>query len=214
MSRASITGFATSLVLGLLCAGCVGSGDVMVPLPLAPYAAVEYQKHHEREIASFGRPLQDSREGYRFPVSDRFTTNDLRNLYDILNSVAFQAPLTNYSCGDPVQKFAFAVGLIRYPDRQTNFLAVDWAFSPHIELRDRGVDEGLYYSVKKAFGKIETAHPWIPPNIPLRFQTLRVVSEPHVDCSRRPAPGQPIHSFTAGGPEDWVTYPGPEEVLW
>jgi hypothetical protein len=191
----------------------------MVPLPLAPYAAFEYQKHHEREVASLGGPLEGCLQGYRFPVSDHFSTNDLRTLCDTLNSAAFQAPLTNYSCGDPVPKFSFAVTLIRYPDRQTNFLAVDWAFCPHIEFRDRGVDAGLMYLVEKAFGKMEAARPWTPPNEPLRFQGFRVVYEPHVDCSRRPAVGQTVQDFIAARPRqedwDWVTLnDSPEEILW
>jgi hypothetical protein len=178
----------------------------MVPLPLVPYAAYEYQKHKEREVASFGRPLEDCREGYRFLVSDRFGTNDLRHLYEVLNSAAFQVPFTNYSCGDPVPKFSFAITLIRYPDRQTNALAVDWGVSPHLELRDRGLDAGLYYSVEKAFAGIEAAR---TPN-----SWFRVLHEPHVDCARRPAIGQKVSSFAAGGPEDWVTEPGPDEVQW
>ena len=59
-----------------------------------------------------GGSLEDCKEAYRFEVSDRFSTNDLRNLHDALNSVAFQASLTNYSCGDPVQKFIFEATLL------------------------------------------------------------------------------------------------------
>jgi hypothetical protein len=194
-------------IFALVCAGCVGPGDMQVPIPLLPVALATQSYYMDREVVRVGPEMDTSNtDAYVYGVSDHFGTNDLRRLYDIVTSDTFQSALTNYACGDPVPRFRFSLTLYRRPGEKTNALSVTWRYSPRLAIRDRGVDCGLHYLVKKAFGSIEAAR---------REDSFdRVVRAPHVDCSKRPAEGQPVHSFTAGGAEDWVTYPGPDEMLW
>jgi hypothetical protein len=207
-ARLALTDLLFACIIGLACGGCVGSGDVQVPLPLLPAALVAWDLHGDKEIAHLGAPLdRGNTDGFMNGVSDHFGTNDLRQIYDLLNSAAFRATLTNYSCGDPVPAFAFNLTLYRQAGVKTNALSVEWRYSPRLDEHDRGLDCGLMYSVHKAFASIEAAR---RPGA--YFE--RVVREPHIDCSKRPAHGQHVESFSAGGPKDWVTYPGPDEVLW
>src|SRR5882724_10651703 len=92
-------------LIGLLSAGCVGSGDVQVPVPLVPLAMIAWAHYEPKVVATIGEPT--SGDCYVHNVSDHFGKKDLRQLYDLLNAPSLQTALTNYSCGDPVPTFTF-----------------------------------------------------------------------------------------------------------
>jgi hypothetical protein len=148
-------------------------------------------------------------QGYsgQYGVSDAFGIVDLRRLRERLNSASFQAELTNYTCGDPVPDFTFNLTLYKVKSAKGHPYYVEWWHSPYLDRfgRDRGLVCGIRYLVTKAFAEIPVSR---RPD-----SSQRVVRKPYCDCSKRPAPGTHI-SREIGSPDDWVTYPGPDEELW
>jgi hypothetical protein len=172
----------------------VGSGDARIPLLLLPVRML-YQAIPER-VATVGQPLGEDSQASTQPVSERFGPQELRKLYDVLNSDSFQSPLTNYNCGDPVPKLSFQVTLYRASRAHAGARRVEWRQSPAIDFAGRGrlLFFGLDYRVTKAFASID-------PD-PGTTGLGRTIREPHGDCSKR------------DGKEEWVTWPGPDEKLW
>jgi hypothetical protein len=191
--------------------GCVyGPCGQTVPPPISLVILAEYGVYKvfwsERTVAVAGERPKEREPvcGGHYGVSDRFSRDELRQLYERLNSDSFQAPLTN--CGDPVKRFTFSVVLFKNRERYNKSLSVGWAYSPALNPlgRDRCLYRGVQYLVAKAFASIEEAR--------TTNSQFRVVREPHCDCSRRAAPGVVIMPYDSIS--EWVTYPGPEEELW
>ena len=90
-----------------------------------------------------------------------------------------------------MERFTFSVALLKSRERYNKCLIVAWAYSPALNPlgRDRCL-QGIQYQVAKAFASIEEAR--------TTNSQFRVVREPHCDCSRRPAPGVIIMSYSNG----------------
>jgi hypothetical protein len=172
----------------------VDSGDARIPIILVPIRMI-YQAAPEK-VATVGAALGDNSQAFAQPVSERFTAQELRTIYGVLNSETFQSSLTNYNCGDPVPKFTFQVVLFRSSRAHAGTRRVEWRCSPSIDFAGRGrwLNSGLYYLVEKMFAKID-------PD-PGAAGISRTTREPHGDCSKRDSK------------DEWVTYPGPDEKLW
>jgi hypothetical protein len=172
----------------------VGSGDARIPLLLVPVRML-YQAIPE-QVAAVGDSLGADSQAFTQPVSERFGTQELHKLWEVLNSDSFQSGLTNYNCGDPVPKFTFQVVLFRASRAHAGARRVEWRYSPGIDFAGRGrlLCFGLGYLVEKAFAKID-------PD-PGSTGLGRTTREPHGDCSKR------------DGKEEWVKWPGPDEKLW
>jgi len=173
----------------------VGSGHVKIPLLFVPVALVNRAMDPEF-VATIGESVGEDNQGSAHPVSERFATNELQKLFDVLNSNAFQLPLTNYNCGDPVPRFKFQVTLLRTSHAHAGARRVECIYSPAIDHAGRGrcLSFGLSYLIEKAFAKIDP-----DPGAATHDRTTR---EPHCDCSKR------------DDKVEWVTYPGPDEKLW
>jgi hypothetical protein len=172
----------------------VGSGDARIPLLLVPIRMI-YQAVPER-VATIGGPLGEDSQAFTHAVSERFGTQELHRLSEVLSSDSFQGALTNYNCGDPVPKFTFRVTLFRASRAHAGARRVELQYSPGIDLAGRGrlLCFGLHYLVTKAFAKID-------PD-PGATGLDRTIREPHGDPSKRDSR------------EEWVTWPGPDEKLW
>jgi hypothetical protein len=172
----------------------VGSGNTRIPLLLVPVRMI-YQAIPEK-VATIGEPLREDSQASTHAVSERFGTQELHKLWEVLNSDSFQSPLTNYNCGEPIPKFTFQVTLFRASRAHAGARRVEWRYSPSIDFAGRGrwLDFGLDYLVTKTFAKID-----LDPGATGLDRTTR---EPHGDCSKRDSK------------EEWVTWPGPDEKLW
>jgi len=122
-------------------------------------------------------------------VSEKFRDNEVRRLYQLLNSAEFQAPLTNYNCGDPVPKLSFSVYLQPKLRTSSRYVGIDHWPGQSPSGRSRCILSGIDYLLDKAVSKLD-------PD-PQEESTR----EPHCDCSNR------------DGKEEWVTHPGPDEIL-
>jgi hypothetical protein len=123
-------------------------------------------------------------------ISEKFGHAELLKLQQLLNSPGFQAPLTNYNCGDPVPKLTITVRLRPKAFATTRAVQISSSpgFSPSVP-RKRCVMSGLDYLLNKAVAGLDPDP---------KQETTR---EPHCDCSKRDSK------------EEWVTYPGPDEIL-
>jgi hypothetical protein len=159
---------------------CFVCASLLVFFALAAAQPVEGQSYGEDQPDSSGTVRE---------ISEKFGPKELKELYDLLNSSQFQAPLTNYNCGEPVPKLNFAVRL-RHKGYATT-RAVEISHSPGLSPggRSRCLLFGVDYLLDKAVASLD-ADP--------QMETTR---EPHCDCSKR------------DGKEEWVDFPGPEEVL-
>ena len=173
----------------------VGSGHAKLPLILVPVVWLD-QAMNPEEVASIGESLSKDSQASTHSISERFETKELQKVFEVLNSEAFQSPLTNYNCGDPVPPFKFKVTLYRTSRAHAGARRVEWRHSPAIDFAGRGrcLEFGLSYSVDKAFARIDP-DPGAAGHDPM-------IRSPHCDCSKR------------DGNEEWVTWPGPDEKLW
>jgi WD40 repeat protein len=144
-------------------------------------------------LASAGRAqstADDVEQATVREISEKFGQAELLKLQKLLNSPEFQAPLTNYNCGDPVPKLKITVSLRpkSYATTRAVEISSSPGFSPSVP-RKRCVMFGLDYLLDKAVAGLD-------PD-PQQEDTR----EPHCDCSKR------------DGNEEWVTFPGPTEIL-
>jgi Tol biopolymer transport system component len=122
-------------------------------------------------------------------ISDRFGRDELRKLYLLLNSPEWQAPFTNYTCGEPAPKLKFSVSL--RPSGPATTRAVEISHSPGLSPsgHTRCLMFGVGYMLDKAVAQLD-------PD-PKQEDTRN----PHCDCSKRDTK------------EEWVTHLGPTEIL-
>lgn len=122
-------------------------------------------------------------------ISEKFRENEVRRLYELLNSAEFQAPLTNYNCGDPVPKLAFSVDLQPRTRTSSRYVSIYHWPGQLPSGRSRCLLFGTGYLLDRAVAKLDPDP---------QEETTR---EPHCDCSKRDTK------------EEWVTHPGPDEIL-
>jgi Tol biopolymer transport system component len=122
-------------------------------------------------------------------ISDQFGREALHKLYTLLNSPAWQAAFTNYTCGEPAPKLKFSVGL--RPSGPATTRAVEIYHSPGLSPSGytRCLLFGVGYLLDKAVAQLD-------PD-PKQEDTRN----PHCDCSKRDSN------------QEWVTFPGPTEIL-
>lgn len=175
------------IALAIVVAGCVGSGDVQMPVPLIPFYLL-YQGLNNDEVATIGPAPGNDSQGEAHPVSERFGTNELRQIYERLTSEQVQAALTNFSCGDPVPHLKFRMTLYKTSSARAGARRVEVfcspGFSPSVG-RLRCLMFGLSHLENQAFAEIDPAGGYVG-------------RKPHCDCDKRDS-GQ-----------EWVTFPGPD----
>jgi hypothetical protein len=174
-------------VLTIVVAGCVGSGDVQMPIPLIPVYLL-YQGLNNDVVGTIGPALSNNSQGEAHPVSERFGTNELHQVYERLSSEQFQGALTNFSCGDPVPPLKFRMTLYKDSKAKAGARRVEVFCSPGFSPsagRLRCLMFGLSYLEDKAFAEIDPAGGFVG-------------RKPHCDCDKRDSEGE------------WVTFPGPD----
>src|SRR6185436_9610194 len=100
-----------------------------MPLILAPFVMLNRALTPEK-VTSIGESLGEDSEASTDSVSERFGTRELRKIFEVLNSDAFQSSLTNYNCGDAVPRFKFQVTLYRTSRAHAGARRVEWRHSP------------------------------------------------------------------------------------
>ena len=176
-----------ALAVAGLTPGCVGSGDVRIPVPLIPVYLL-YQGLNNDEVGTVGPELGNDSEGQSHPVSERFGTNELRQLCERFNSEQFQAALTNFNCGDPVPHLKFRLTLFKASRARAGERRVEVYSSPGFspsDVRLRCLMFGLSHLEDKAFAEIDPEGGYVG-------------RKPHCDCDKRDSGGE------------WVTFPGPD----
>ena len=123
-------------------------------------------------------------------ISDKFGQSEVKKLQDLLNTPQFQAPLTNYSCGEPVPKLTFSVSL--RPKGYATTRAVNISYTPGFSPSDNP-KRCLMFAVDYL---LDIAVAGLDPDP--KDETTR---EPHCDCSKR------------DGQTEWVEFPGPDIIL-
>ena len=185
MSRAAH--FIVVAGLAIMAGGCVSSGDVLMPIPLIPVYLL-YQGLNNDEVGTIGPALGNDSAGQSHSVSERFGTNELRQLYDRLNSQQFHAALADFSCGDPVPHLKFRMTLYKASRARAGERRVEVFCSPGFspsDARSRCLMFGLSYLEDQAFAETDPAGG-------------DVGRRPHRDCEKRDSG------------DEWVTFPGPE----
>ena len=123
-------------------------------------------------------------------VSQKFGPAEVKKLQALLNTPEFQAPLTNYSCGEPVPKLAFSVSLRHQGYATTR--AVEISYTPGFSPSDypkRCLMFAVGYLEDKAVAGLDPEP---------KQETTR---ELHCDCAKR------------DGKTEWVEFSGPDEIL-
>jgi hypothetical protein len=182
-----------SCVVGMMT--WVGSGHARIPILLAPFFALNRTMNPEL-VASVGEVLGENSHANAHAVSGQFGVPELRKLVDLVNSEAFQRPLTNYNCGDPVPKLKFRATLYRASRAYAGARRVELRHEPALNFAatERCLDSGLSFLVNQAFAQIDPS--------PGGASSYRTTREPRCDCSKRDENGE------------WVTFPGPDINLW
>jgi hypothetical protein len=151
--------------------------------------------------ASIGAP--QSGNASTASISASFSRRELQALYAMLSSAAFQQRLSDYTCGDPVPHFEFALSIFEPAKYQERHLRISTNQDLDPAGRSRCLIFGLDHEIGVALAAIDKA-PLIDEGYhdPLTGKRLpppdRFVSrKPACDCAKR------------DGKEEWVLWPDP-----